>query len=199
MPSPKDIYVNCDELNNITKENKANWLKEIKQVAKEIKKNATVLQVGCMNGVRIIALLKERPDLQITGLDIEKEFLKMARKNFKKCQIKAKLIHGDITKSLKIKKFDYVICLNNTLGYIPEEERAIENMKNLGEKVIISVYGEKFTNELAKKYFQSINLELQKIKKNIFHTKEFVKVIFSSRRRHTRLVSDWSSDVCSSD
>src|SRR5262249_59613252 len=26
-----------------------------------------------------------------------------------------------------------------------------------------------------------------------------VVVFFSSRRRHTRLVSDWSSDVCSSD
>src|SRR5262249_59379697 len=26
-----------------------------------------------------------------------------------------------------------------------------------------------------------------------------VGVLFSSRRRHTRLVSDWSSDVCSSD
>src|SRR5438093_6695967 len=27
----------------------------------------------------------------------------------------------------------------------------------------------------------------------------FVGFFFSSRRRHTRLVSDWSSDVCSSD
>src|SRR5437016_10267905 len=27
----------------------------------------------------------------------------------------------------------------------------------------------------------------------------FVCFFFSSRRRHTRLVSDWSSDVCSSD
>src|SRR5258706_8604254 len=26
-----------------------------------------------------------------------------------------------------------------------------------------------------------------------------IKFFFSSRRRHTRLVSDWSSDVCSSD
>src|SRR5258706_1196995 len=26
-----------------------------------------------------------------------------------------------------------------------------------------------------------------------------VRFFFSSRRRHTRLVSDWSSDVCSSD
>src|SRR5438093_8652228 len=28
---------------------------------------------------------------------------------------------------------------------------------------------------------------------------DFIFFFFSSRRRHTRLVSDWSSDVCSSD
>src|SRR5258706_818160 len=31
------------------------------------------------------------------------------------------------------------------------------------------------------------------------HRMLFVCFFFSSRRRHTRLVSDWSSDVCSSD
>src|ERR1035438_9124434 len=30
-------------------------------------------------------------------------------------------------------------------------------------------------------------------------TPEFVYFFFSSRRRHTRCLSDWSSDVCSSD
>src|SRR5438093_13603466 len=33
----------------------------------------------------------------------------------------------------------------------------------------------------------------------ILRTFFFVCFFFSSRRRHTRLVSDWSSDVCSSD
>src|SRR5258706_10237031 len=31
------------------------------------------------------------------------------------------------------------------------------------------------------------------------HSYQFAFFFFSSRRRHTRLVSDWSSDVCSSD
>src|SRR5438093_2849128 len=30
-------------------------------------------------------------------------------------------------------------------------------------------------------------------------TSNYILFFFSSRRRHTRLVSDWSSDVCSSD
>src|SRR5262249_57862989 len=32
-----------------------------------------------------------------------------------------------------------------------------------------------------------------------FECVRFMSFFFSSRRRHTRLVSDWSSDVCSSD
>src|SRR5262249_60106462 len=37
----------------------------------------------------------------------------------------------------------------------------------------------------------------------VFHLRDLFSLViaffFSSRRRHTRLVSDWSSDVCSSD
>src|SRR5262249_59731018 len=39
----------------------------------------------------------------------------------------------------------------------------------------------------------SMHISILRILKNIFI------FFFSSRRRHTRLVSDWSSDVCSSD
>lgn len=176
MPSPKDVYIKCDELDDIPKPNKDNWLKEIKLMASEIKPNATVLQVGCMNGERIMALLEKRPDLNITGLDLEKDILEMAKENFKKFSIKANLVHGDITKPPEMGQFDYVVCLNNTLGYIPEEEKAIENMKKLGKTVMLSVYGEKFTDELARTYFKSINLELTGIDNNIFHTKEFVNI-----------------------
>lgn len=176
MHSPKDVYVKCDELDDIPKPNKNNWLREIELMAETLKPNAKVLQVGCMNGVRIMALLEKRPDLDITGLDIEKEILEIARENFKKFGIKAKLVYGDITKPSELEKFDYVSCLNNTLGYIPEEKKAIECMKNLGEKIILSVYGKKFTDELAREYFKSIKLELTGVEGDIFHTKEFVNV-----------------------
>lgn len=191
MPSPKDVYVKCDELDDIPKPNKDNWLKEIELMAQEIEPNATVLQVGCMNGVRIMALLKKRPDLNITGFDLEKDILEMAKKNFEKFGIKANLIHGDITKPPKMGQFNCVTCLNNTLGYIPEEEKAIENMKSLGKIVMLSVYGEKFTDELARAYFESINLELTGIDNNIFHTKEFVNI-----KRYTRdEVESWGGKI----
>jgi SAM-dependent methyltransferase len=191
MPSPKEVYIKCDELDNVPKPNKENWLKEIELMAKVMKPNAKVLQVGCMNGVRIIALLEKRPDLDITGLDLEEEILEIARENFKKFKINAKLVHGDITKPPEMERFDYVACLNNTLGYIPEEEQAIENMKKLGDTVILSVYGEKFTDDLAREYFKSINLELTDIENNIFHTEEFVNI-----KRYTKdEVKAWDGKI----
>src|SRR5205807_3966825 len=52
---------------------------------------------------------------------------------------------------------------------------------------------EKLMDELAQDY----NVLPQRyIKKSVLHRTDF---FFSSRRRHTRLQGDWSSDVCSSD
>ncbi len=191
MPTPKEVYIKCDELDNIPKPNKNNWLYEIKLIKKELSQNAKVLQVGCMDGTRIISILKGRPDLKITGLDLEEDMIKKSKENLEKFGFKAEFIHNDITKPVPASGFDYVICLNNTLGYIPEQEKAINNMKSLGKTIIFSVYGEKFTNELAKEYFKSINLELTGIENNIFHTKEFVDV-----KRYTREeVNKWNARI----
>src|SRR3989339_2191987 len=45
--------------------------------------------------------------------------------------------------------------------------------------------------------FPKNTMRLQRLK--YLNEKDFQNNVFSSRRRHTRLVSDWSSDVCSSD
>lgn len=70
-----------------------------------------------MDGTRIIALLEKRPDLLLTGLDIDENLLKIAEENFRRANIDSELIHGDITKPLAISGYDYSVCLNNTLGY----------------------------------------------------------------------------------
>ena len=67
MPSPKDIYVNCDVLEDIPKPNRDNWLKEIDLLRLDLAQNTSVLQVGSMDGTRAMRLLETRPDLKITG------------------------------------------------------------------------------------------------------------------------------------
>jgi SAM-dependent methyltransferase len=188
MPLPNEVYVKCDELDNIPKLNKDNWLKEIELLSKEFPLNSKVLQIGCMDGTRIIALLDKRPDLKITGLDIEGYMVEKIKENLKKYNYSADVILGDITKPVGVSGFDYVICLNNTLGYIFEEEKAINNMRGLGDKVIISVYGEKFDDSLGKDYFKAINLEVERIENNIFITKDFTNI-----KRYTRKdVEGWN-------
>ncbi len=194
MTLQKNIYVKCDELDNIPPLNKENWLYEIQLLKNLLRINAKVLQVGCMDGTRILALLKERADLIVTGLDVQKDLLDIAKQKIRKANVKVNLILADITKplpSLSIGKFDYVLCLNNTLGYISDEQKAIDNMRKLGDKVILSVYGEKFTNELASEYFRSINLTVEKIDNNIFLTKELGNI-----KRYTKKeVEKWGGGI----
>ncbi|EKD43737.1 MAG: hypothetical protein ACD_72C00152G0006 [uncultured bacterium] len=87
--------------------------------------------------------------------------------------------------------FDYVICLNNTLGYIPEYDKAIKNMRKLGKTVIVSVYGEKFDNDLAREYFDSIKLEIDHIDGDKFVMKDFTTV----KRFSKKEVESWSGEV----
>ena len=191
MPEPKDVYVNCDVLENLPKPNRDNWLYEIKLLGELLPQNSNVLQVGSMDGTRIIKLLSARPDLSLTGIEIESQLVELAKTNISKAGLNADFIHGDITKPKDLPKFDYVICLNNTLGYIPDEEIAINNMKLLGNNVIISVYGEKFNDNLAREYFKAINLEVFKVINNIIFLKDFTKV----KRYTEKEVESWNCTI----
>ena len=191
MPKVDDVYIHCDELDNIPEICKQNWEFEISLLSKKLKPNATVLQVGCMNGIRIITLLKERPDLKITGLDIEQSMVDICNDNLKRVGRNATVILGDITKPLSVSGFDYVVCLNNTLGYIPDQETSLANMKNLGGKVIISVFGEAFTSDTAKKYFSSIGLTIKSIDGDTFVMDDFINVFRYSKH----IVEEWNGTI----
>jgi SAM-dependent methyltransferase len=176
MPSADDVYIHCDELDNIPQLSRENWEFEITLLTKKLSPDATVLQVGCMDGTRIIKLLRTRPDLKITGLDIEEGMAKRCRENLEKTGLQATVVLGDITNPPGLPHFDYVVCLNNTLGYIEDQEAAIKSMRSLGDRTIISVYGEKFTNDLAREYFNSIGLNVATIEGNVFHMEDFTNV-----------------------
>ncbi|HEY5153070.1 MAG TPA: class I SAM-dependent methyltransferase [Candidatus Saccharimonadales bacterium] len=191
MPVAEDVYSKCDDLDNIPSGMRANYLREGELLSDMLPQNSSVLQVGSMDGERIIRLLKLRPDLQMTGLEIEEFFVKAANQKISKTGFKAEFIHGDITRPPKLEDFDYVICLNNTLGYIPDQQKALDGMKQLGGKVIVSVYGERFTDRLAKRYFDSIGLGINDIQGDVFMMKDFTSI----RRYRMQDVSKWSSDL----
>lgn len=191
MSQVKNAYLNCDELEKIPVLNKQNWLFEIGWLKNNLKSDATVLQVGSMDGVRAINILKVRPDLKITGLEIESNFVELAKKRVASAGLNAEFIHGDITAPPALPRFDYCICLNNTLGYILNQVDAIEGMKKLGKSIVISVYGEKFDDNLAREYFESIGLKIESIKDNIINL-----INFGSVKRYTKKeIEGWGGKI----
>jgi SAM-dependent methyltransferase len=191
MPLPKDVYANCDVLDSIPKPNAENWLKEIELLAAELPRNASVLQVGSGNGARALRLLEARPDLKLTGLEIDADLVDVAEQKVKEKNVGINFVQGNIVSPPSLSHFDYVICLNNTLGYIPKQRKAVENMKKLGNIVIISVYGEKFDDDLARKYFRSINLEIDHMEGN-----QFIMKNFSSVKRYSKgEIASWGGKV----
>jgi len=186
----KIFYLKCDRLEKLPRANKNNWLFELNFIIKKIPKNSKVLQIGCMDGTRMVAILKRRRDLELVGLDVDDDLVKLARINLRKAGIKAKVITGDATKRLPTTGFDYILCLNNTLGYIPQEGKAMRNMKKAGQRVIISVYGEKFTDGLAKKYFDLMGLKISTIRHG-----RFITNIGTIKRYSKSRVKSWGGKI----
>jgi SAM-dependent methyltransferase len=129
--------------------------------------------------------------LKITGLEIEAPLVELAKQKIAAAGLRADFVHGDITVPPTLPRFDYVICLNNTLGYIPEQEKAIAGMKKLGKVVVISVYGEKFDNDLARAYFESIKLEVDRIENDNLVMKDFTTV----KRYSKKEVESWGGKI----
>ena len=191
MPQPENVYIKCDDLDNIPPSMRDNYLYETKLLSEKLPKNSTLLQVGSMDGERAIRLLNVRPDLKITGLEIEEPLVKLAKQKVSKAGVNMEPIRGDITNPPDLPKFDYVICLNNTLGYISSQQKALAGMRKLGKEVIVSVYGEKFTDDLARKYFEAIGLSINSIQDHTFLMEDFTAV----KRYDRGTVESWGGDI----
>jgi len=132
--------------------------------------------------------------LSFTGLEIDPALHAMALKRFEGTKAHAKSVLGDITKKETIDPlghFDYAICLNNTLGYIPDEAASLTNMKHAADTAIISVYGEKFTDDVAREYFAGLALAVEDITDDAVHVKNFSTV----KRYRQEIVQTWGGEI----
>jgi ubiquinone/menaquinone biosynthesis C-methylase UbiE len=171
----KKIFQNVDILEKLNPLNRENWKFETKFLIKTIKPNSKVLQIGCTLGDRLIVLWDNIKPIELWGIDIDPELIKQCKKRLEKLGIKANLFVADAQNFPDFSiKFDYVICLNNTLGYIPNDKKAVKEMKRVTKgKLIVSIYTDtKFTNQVAKDYFNSVGGKIEKIKDNVIYTNE---------------------------
>ncbi|MCD6589772.1 class I SAM-dependent methyltransferase, partial [Candidatus Woesearchaeota archaeon] len=101
-------------------------------INKYIANGSRVLDVGCGTGRLLIELARKK--CRVTGLDISKSMLSIARKKLRKEGIKAELINKDITKFKKPACFDAILILGNTWEQIPPSERDIA-LRNIYESL----------------------------------------------------------------
>lgn len=174
-----EIYIHCDKLDHLPALNRENWLWESEWLCANLAQNSSVLQVGSCEGSRIVNLMKKRADLKITGIEIDPTLHHMALDHFKNTGTNAKSVLGDMTKPEDMQHlghFDYCLCLNNTLGYIEDQEAILRNMKIIAKSAIVSVYGEKFTDDIARAYFAAIKLNVVSIDGNRIIVNDFGSV-----------------------
>lgn len=167
--------------------NRQNYEFETDYVVRTLPQGASVLQVGSMEGTRAARILEQRADLKYTGLDIDDVLMSLARTNVPN----ANFVLGDITDPPEIGPFDYVICLNHTLGYIEDVEAAMTRMKQLGAHVVVSVYGETFDEVAAVDYFETLGLEIGGIADTEFNMANGWVI----RRFTESVIKSWSGEV----
>jgi SAM-dependent methyltransferase len=149
----KNILFWEDIINNPTKlYNK--WFKEERKfLIENIKKDSSVLEVGCGDGRSLKDLLKVTKNL--TGVDHDKDAVLHSKVNFKDFPtVKIILAEG---KSLPFKDntFDYVTCIGTFANFGDEKLIILEEIKRILKhdgKIIISVYSEDALEERLKTY-----------------------------------------------
>jgi len=112
-----------------------NYKKECDFIQKILSKNKMkrkeMLDLGCGTGTHALILAKN--GFKITGVDISKTAIELAKKKFKKNKIDAKFLKGDMTTINLKKKFDICISMFSSLCYltdIPNFTKALKNIHN---------------------------------------------------------------------
>lgn len=106
-----------------------------------LKPGSYVLSAGCGAG-REIDYLVNILKCKVVGVDIDEKALELSKKKTPS----AKYILGDMVKMKFQKKFDYILCLWNTINYLNRVSRKIfietcyENLKEDGELILTTTH-----------------------------------------------------------
>ena len=94
----------------------------VERICRKTPQNAQMLDIGTGSGAVALATAFERPDLQVTAVDVSPEALKIAEYNRKKYKLEnVKLLQSDLFSSLDKQRFD---CIAANLPYVSEDEYA---------------------------------------------------------------------------
>jgi len=90
----------------------------------------TIIDVGCGNGVRSSALAKK---LNASAIDYMDNCETIVQGNHQIANSSIHILDISSNRLTLKKKFDIVLCLNNVLGHIPNNQQKVQALKNLGK------------------------------------------------------------------
>lgn len=120
----------------------------IKYVVSNVPQNGAVLDLLCGTGYLLGEIQKQRPDIQFVGVDLEKEFINYAKKEYPKINFET----SDVLVWDSKQKFDAVLCTGG-LHHLPftHQRNFIHKIKKLvkdtGFAIIADPYIDNYTNE----------------------------------------------------
>lgn len=146
---------------------------EIEFIREHINPNKTILEVGCGYG-RLLGILSERAK-KVVGIDFSKRMVTMAKAKLAgKGNVKIYLMGANKT-MFKDENFDYVVCLDNSFGNMPNIElNVLKEMTRVckkGGEVIVSVFSDN-AKEVQIENYTRIGLKGIKDDGTAVHTQE---------------------------
>ncbi|MBQ7209102.1 MAG: peptide chain release factor N(5)-glutamine methyltransferase [Lentisphaeria bacterium] len=82
-------------------------------------RNGRLLDLGTGSGAIAIAAATERPDIDVTAVDVSPGALEVARSNARQCGAKIRFLESDLFSAVENETFDFVAA---NLPYVTEEE-----------------------------------------------------------------------------
>jgi len=146
---------------------------EIKFIKEHIKSNKIILEVGCGYG-RLLEILGRRAKKAI-GVDFSKRMINLAKERLaSKKNVELHLMNANNLK-FDDESFDYVVCLDNSFGNIPNIELdVLKEMTRVCKKrgeVIVSVFSDN-AKEIQIENYKRIGLKGIKDDGKAIHTEE---------------------------
>tara|TARA_B110000027_G_C16033442_1_gene261980 strand:+ start:79 stop:765 length:687 start_codon:yes stop_codon:yes gene_type:complete len=143
------------------------------------KKNSRLIDVGCANGELLFNIKKEFPNLDLHGVDVDQHLINRAKFV---CSKEINFKNKDITKAIKLGKFDYVICCG-VLSIFKDGEKILKNLQSLLKpqgKIFIFDSLNKFSYNLHIKATNSQNKEFL-MYKNMYSVK-FIQDFYKNKK-----------------
>ena len=177
---------------NLTKQMQDYLQEESTLLLEHIQDNASLADFGCGFG-RHLELLGTNLRYGL-GFDIVGQYISIGRERLKKYPNLKLMVSDARNAGLHKNKFDYAICMNNTLGNIEEQGKVVSEMRRVilpDGLILAGVYSEKSIDSRIE-WYERTGLTIEKVTEGYITTKQGFRSEHFSRTKLSTLFGNCS-------